>query len=143
MSADAYRLFRHTKGYTVSVSQPKMIGYYVTHPEYTEVQVVPLDAVVIDGPLPEVKGGGWDDLTVGRHTFAPFDDIDDAREYLRAVAAVVARLREHPPVEEAQVKALADVIRHWGILPTEGEESWEQIARRLYGRGVRVEGATS
>ena len=90
--------------------------------EYTEVQVVPLDAIVIRREeLPEVKPGESEESlradvggTEGDGTWIWPDSWRDpaaeswahALEYL----ALAVHLRENPPVDEAQVKALAELL---------------------------------
>lgn len=89
--------------------------YYENRPDlYTEVQAVPLDAIVIDGPLPEVtarerytstsEGCSWPSRT-------PPDEIEKrAREHL----AIARHLREHPPVDERAVDELQDLLLEMG-----------------------------
>lgn len=111
-----------------------------------EVQVVPLDAIVIPrDELPKVttgsgrlqsgvwaEGRGWDDAYIasaGRGALATRAEAI-ARKYL----AVAEHLREHPPVDEAQVEVLADLLSREASEP----HDWTTSARRLVERGVRV-----
>lgn len=122
-----------------------LVSFYESKPEqYEPVQAAAMDAVIIEGPLPEVEDDSDGDLTIGRHTFAAFDDIADAREYLLALAAVVAHLEDHPPVDEAQVQALTEVLKADFAARDVGVYYPPEIrARRLVQRGVTVKGATS
>jgi len=103
---------------------------------YPEVQVVPLDAIVIrreefaarpvlhhEG---QIKSGG---AVIPSHSLPEYAE-DTARHYL----ALAQWLRENPPVDEAQVKALLSVIDDKA--PGESYRDW---SRRLVERGVRVE----
>lgn len=120
---------------------------------YTEVQVVPLDAVVAGpddivirrGELPEVRTGQGSSGVYYRanagygSALNPSGVVKDilglaeirAREFL----ALAEYLREHPPVDEEQVKALTAIVG-------ETHMSWdsERMARFLVERGVRVGG---
>lgn len=112
---------------------------------YTEVKVVPLDAVVIDGPLPEVTAredgtAHYTHATFNGTTYGPpvyaagTENADAVHAQGLARIALARHLREHPPVDEAQVKALADVLREETVYTQPGV-----VARRLVKRGVRVE----
>ncbi|WP_454044398.1 hypothetical protein [Cellulosimicrobium sp. Marseille-Q8652] len=120
---------------------------------YTEVQVVPLDAIVIDGTLPKVvvsenRGGRdhgnlivrLDDDSLG--PFSEFDptleDPDDLRRRARAFLAAANHLEQHPPVDEEQVATIRAILNE---IPT-GQGSRDRIARLLVERGARVGGAS-
>ena len=111
--------------------------------EYIEVQVVPLDAIVIrreefaarpvlhhEG---QIKSGG---AVIPSHSLPEYAE-DTARHYL----ALAQWLRENPPVavDEAQVKALAQLLDAAERDTLNHADSFEQYARRLVERGVRVE----
>lgn len=111
----------------------------------TEVQVVPVDAIVIRREeLPEVypnsEGPGYE----AKHPDADSTWVNPSilgAEFMRGrgleCIALAEYLREHQPVDEAQVAAITALIdedEHWG---EDGDSS--TIARRLVERGVRVE----
>lgn len=108
---------------------------------WTEVQVVPVDAIVIRrDELPEVTVvRGRAVASTGSDVYSGSLDANPGPSYQYGlnVLAVAEYLREHPPVDEVQVKALADLL-------TEAD-SYDRIegslgtARRLVERGVRVE----
>ncbi|MDF2915948.1 MAG: hypothetical protein K0S70_165 [Microbacterium sp.] len=109
---------------------------------WTEVQVVPLDAIVIRrDELPEVdatRGARVNSVGIGwALDYLTADREEKARSYGLAYLALAEYLREHPPVDEAQVKALTDLIdedEEWGE-----DGSAETVARRLIATGrVRV-----
>ena len=71
---------------------------------YPEVQVVPLDAIVIRREeLPGVTGSvtGPDHLNAGGVHFDPSWSPEDARDMALRYLAAEAYLREHPPVAAA------------------------------------------
>src|SRR5690606_34665183 len=90
-------------------------GNTCTHEDdhWTEVQVVPLDAIVIRRD--ELPG-----LDVDRHgtvrvdglieAFSPHYKPEEARARGVAWVALAEHLREHPLVDEAQVEALARIL---------------------------------
>jgi len=112
---------------------------------YPEVQVVPLDAIVIrreefaarpvlhhEG---QIKSGG---AVIPSHSLPEYAE-DTARHYL----ALAQWLRENPPVavDEAQVKALSRLIEkadHEDINYLDADDI-RKIAHRLVESGVRVE----
>lgn len=119
-------------------------AFYLS-PPFTEVQVVPLDAIVIRREdLPEVKTETRPDGRVMLHavtepdlTYGPTEkQADRARKYayaeLAVAEAIEAHLREHPPVDEERVKAVKDAML------AEGYGISNPTARRLVQRGVRV-----
>ena len=112
--------------------------------EYIEVQVVPLDAIVIrreefaarpvlhhEG---QIKSGG---AVIPSHSLPEYAE-DTSRHYL----ALAQWLRENPPVavDEAQVKALTRALSETHV-EVEGGIShfFATTARRLVERGVRVD----
>jgi len=137
------RYWQHKDGHIAAFEDDEFIN-----PErYTEVRVVPLDSVVIDGPLPEVTVD-----EVGSSIFAGASGSMVIRElagesalvraegYLRDHAALVAYLREHPPVDEAQVKALAEDIRaefDETVYYSPEEMAWRLVARWTKGGDPR------
>lgn len=133
-----YRHFLHEAGRVESYANPA--DRYYPPDEYTEVQVVPLDAIVIDrADLPKVA---VDDDTIGAGSSSMGMDgnpLERGERYLLGMAAMVAFLREHPPVQvdEREVERLADALRE-----TDNHPSWKATARALMGRGVRFEEAS-
>ncbi|PZR55268.1 hypothetical protein DNL40_02540 [Xylanimonas oleitrophica] len=122
---------------TIPVKYADEAEKYITEGGYTEVQVVPLDAIVIRcEDLPEVKplrGGGH---TAGTATRS-FGSAEDYMQYALSALAIAVHLREHPPVDEAQVQALSGVLEEVATLLK--AEYRPEVARRLAERGVRVE----
>lgn len=127
------------------------------HPHFTEVQVVPSDAIVIrrdELPEVEVVGGSRpfaraSARTMGRfpvYSTASFNGAEDALAHAEARAleflALREYLREHPPVDEAQVEALARILakrsaeKRGAIGP--GWRSFAEDARHLVAHGVRA-----
>ncbi|MFB7798975.1 hypothetical protein [Isoptericola sp. NPDC056134] len=159
-SDNGYRHFQDLgTGQVISVSAPRMIAIYANSPDdYREIQAVAKDAYVIDGPLPTVtetvddrgtwyraaagKPQGPARITIGTalHTAGAEDMVEHAERRVKEFAALVAYFREHPPVEVAQVKAIRKAYQR--AYPQSGGLD-QPGARRLYGEGVRVEGATS
>ena len=131
---------------------------HYSSPEWTEVQVVPADAIVVDGPLPEVEvsdsgsRAARGDTDRGYSTFhtsgtsggtgiAP-NLMPEWHEFrARQHLALAAHLRDHPPVDGAQVVAVRDALLSAdsddvSYITVDG--AW-RIARRMVVRGVRVE----
>ena len=135
MSEQRVRHFQNQRGEVVSISNANAKAWHDLYSDDVEVKVVPLDAIVIAGPLPEVKRLGELTFAIGGKTYS-FEaaTAEKAEEYVADWAAIAASLREHPPVDEAQVKALADVLREETVYVQPGV-----VARRLVKRGVRVE----
>ncbi|WP_159795734.1 hypothetical protein [Puerhibacterium puerhi] len=128
---------------TSAVAGPE---WFARNPDFTEVQVVPVDAIVIRREeLPEVKAHSSIPNSVeAGDAFLRFDGLNDPREHaesrLRDWAAIAAHLREHPPVDEAQVKAVTQALYEATEDPFDIDVP--DVARRLVERGVRVgEGA--
>lgn len=106
-------------------------------PEYEEVQVVPLDAIVIPREeLPEVKvvGGNHVAASGGGDSYQIRLNSNPDWSWHRALNALAVSLylREHPPVDEAQVKALAERIREVDV-PMAGEwpQNWAMMAHSV------------
>lgn len=120
--------------------------------EYTEVQVVPLDAVVVNLPaVRRTKIGGWvpdGPTNYGVYSTPRYTEHSDAElnvaeeSALLLLAAIKAEraYRADPPVDEEQVKALADALDEIDD-PSDKDlqADWRVVARRLVERGVRVE----
>lgn len=82
---------------------------------HTEVQVVPLDAIVIrDDNRPEVRHavGSAPSASGPVRSFVlnPTDTLESLVGDIAALSALHDYLREHPPVDEAQVVALASAL---------------------------------
>ena len=151
MSAHKSRFFQHADSSVVRVSHPAYMRDYEEDPTVTEVQVVPSDAIVIRrDELPKVttgsgrlqsgvwaEGRGWDDAYIasaGRGALATRAEAI-ARKYL----AVAEHLREHPPVDEAQVKALLPALQSISGYDLATDEGRYYAAQDLVAeRGVRV-----
>ena len=143
------RIFQHNVGgYTVTESIAAL------HPEeYTEVQVVPLDAIVIPrDELPEVRPATEDQRASARplvltrrgdalHRYITNDDtVESFRAKAAMYLALAEHLREHPPVDEEQVASLFEVLTEEWFPGDDGERA-STLARRLVERGVRLEQA--
>jgi hypothetical protein len=106
----------------------------------TEVQVVPVDAIVIRrDELPEVTSvsqGGRVQFPDGLQRVGVHDDH---RRLALAFLAADEHFREHPPVDEDQVKALADIWLDEFAITEAGRDHAIRRARQLVKRGVRVE----
>lgn len=91
--------------------------------------------VIIDrADLPEVVRLNQHTFEVGdaRHVYTVADlTVERVEEVAAAWLAMARNLREHPPVDEAQVEAIRKALLGFGMN--------EHDARVLYGRGVRVE----
>ena len=152
MSAHKSRFFQHADSSVVRVSHPAYMRDYEEDPTVTEVQVVPLDAIVIDGPLPKVTRHDDGPYAVagdpGRYYLSADDTPASLRESARLqtvrLLALADYLEQHPVVDEAQVKLLDGTLR--GMVITKGGERISgydtyDLAHRLVERGVRVEQA--
>jgi hypothetical protein len=112
-------------------------------PDYTEVQVVPLDAIVIrreDVPVASLTADGY--VTAGEeengdpYIVQAHANPNWAWHFGLNVLAVSEFLREHPPVDEAQVSALTAVFYRLPDAPAPDDAA--AMARELVARGVRV-----
>lgn len=114
----------------------------------------PTDAIVIDrADLPKVREAS--SLGVGIEAAPLFNGVQyGPPHYARrdpnpdavwanglALLALAQYLREHPPVDEAQVEAIADALRRADRLGPDTLDAGdpETLARHLYLDGVRVE----
>ncbi|MGB2557766.1 hypothetical protein [Cellulosimicrobium cellulans] len=117
-------------------------------PYYTEVQVVPVDAIVIrreDVPKVHVVGGL---VTAGEDENGdPYSCSAEANPnwpywYGINALAVAEYLREHPPVDEEQVAAVRDALLSADsddVNYIEGDDAWKLARRMVEHFGVRVE----
>jgi hypothetical protein len=132
------RYWQHEAAYGISTSESP--DYTPSGEGWTEVQVVPLDAIVIErADLPKVT-----DVTVeddGALIDGDLYDLVTVEQHTRSALVHLTRaeyLREHPPVDEAQVAALNRLIVdavQGGHVTIEAGESFERF---LVARGVRV-----
>lgn len=103
-------------------------------------KVVPADAIVIErGDLPEVFADK--SVVAGPVAGAPYDNPDLLTRKALGYLALAEYLRANPPVDEAQVEALTQIVSEIGG-PSLGGGSTphaDTFARRLVARGVRVE----
>lgn len=110
------------------------------NPPYTEVQVVPIDAIVIRrDELPEVKRSRIGYWFAGEAEGS--ETNPDEWEAIGIGSLAIARhLREHPPADEEQVEELAKVLARddAGDSIGPGYRAFMDQARRLAGLGVRV-----
>lgn len=126
------RVFQHKNGYVTSSEDGET---FTRRPkEWTEVQIAPLDAVVIPADvLPKVEVEGDDGYTINGAAFWP-GQINDA-VYQDALALLA--LHRHLELEESkqtqQVRKLAELLAQGQPLVRFGAE-----AERLYKLGVRV-----
>ena len=132
------KIFRHTDGSLAMTNHPNNIHSYRSKADWTEVQVVPLDAIVIRrAELPEVTVR-LKEYRVNGHTFDMQTTEAEAAEYVLQAAALAEYLREHPQVDEEQVASLFEVLTEEWFPGDDGERA-STLARRLVERGVRVE----
>jgi len=106
-----------------------------------KTKTVPADAIVIlREELPEVTPRADRNVMCDGIEFSTSHTViaDDYREIGARALAVAEYLDAHPPVDEAQVKALAEVIDASDITEF---ETCTDYARRLYLAGVRIEAA--
>lgn len=115
------------------------------HDGWTEVQVVPLDAITLPR-TGQVSNRAQAELLVhGRLSIlgsVPLEEhhLDAAIRAAGVLVEAVEYLREHPPVDEEQVRALADLISEAvdsGISVNATDGSLERF---LVKQGVRVGG---
>lgn len=133
-----YRYFEYNDGSgdVFMVSSERAAKDYASRPgDFTEVKVVPLDAIVIDrADLPEVKAEGHRYIVKGLEG-RTFDDGQDHARLARGHLAVLEL--ERAQMDSAQVKALAGAFYNaTGFVPA--DETLEDIARRLYAEGARM-----
>jgi hypothetical protein len=108
---------------------------------WTEVKVVPLNAMVVRRPgrvavQPQAEAIVQSALSISGPVTG--DVLERAEELAAIILEAVEFLREYPPVNEAQVKALGDLIDE---LQSGGKAYYEdprELARDLAERGVRV-----
>lgn len=113
---------------------------------YGTHKVVPADAIVIErGDLPEVtvertsSGVPYYRLP-GDYGFGGTEKPEWYEEHARNYLALAEHLRTNPPVDEAQVEALAALIRAKYDESTASRYPTEDaLARHLVARGARVE----
>jgi hypothetical protein len=140
MSERKPRYFQHEFGGVYYATLPDAVADYENDRTMTEVQVVPIDAIVIrreDVPMVRAGRPGSNGVYVKDEASRSLDDDPtDVRRLGIALLAIAEYLREHPPVDEGLVREIADLIdedEHWG---EDGDTT--TIARRLVERGVRV-----
>lgn len=143
MSENKVRYFQAEDHVVARARSSESQSRLAADPYYTEVQVVPVDAIVIrreDVPKVHVVGGL---VTAGEDENGdPYSCSAEANPnwpywYGINALAVAEYLREHPPVDEEQVMALADALEaEW--FPEDLDRA-TVLARRLVERGVRVE----
>lgn len=124
--------------------------YGISRDEDAELKVVPADAIVIErSDLPPVTDSS--SLGVGIEAAPRFKgtqygpphyarkDFDPDAVWANGLAnlALAEYLREHPPVDEAEVERLAIALREAGPR-LGGTLDVEEVARRLITKGVRV-----
>jgi len=143
--------FQHDRVGDVWAEKGEKARKFATRDELTEVQVVPLDAIVIRrDELPEVRPATEDQRASARplvltrrgdalHRYITNDDtVESFRAKAAMYLALAEHLREHPPVDETQVKALRDLRDEWYDL---NESDTGDLFEFLVRKGVRVEQA--
>ena len=155
-----YRHFQDRgTGQVHSVALSALTRYFTDRPDdYREIQAVATDAVVIEGPLPEVTpredgtahytSASFNGTTYGPPVYATGTENPDAVHAQGLARIALARhLREHlranPPVDQEQVKALESLVI-LAVLREKlaGAEAPREIAERMYRAGARVEVAS-
>lgn len=137
------RHFQHTSGSVAIARDPEDVTYFQDRFDYTEVKVVPLDAIAIEAEdLPEVVEAKDGCLRVGSQHFsrsrAANRDLALWKKALRDLALELYD-REHPPVDEAQVKALAFQLQGVSGYDLATEEGRRHAAEDMAHAGVRME----
>jgi len=135
------------QGCHVSVMAERGAGRTVTIPDFLAaveaecgVRIVPADAIVIDRaecPVMTSADGAAALLRAHRGIYRPHttEEMQATRDYALALLSAVDYLDAHPPtppVDEADVEALAGLIRHdpqWFLRRDQG------VARRLLATG--------
>ena len=151
MSERKRRYFQDESGGVFYATIPDTVADYENDRTMTEVQVVPLDAIVIRrDELPEVRPATEDQRASARplvltrrgdalHRYITNDDtVESFRAKAAMYLALAEHLREHPPVDETQVKALRDLRDEWYDL---NESDTGDLFEFLVRKGVRVEQA--
>lgn len=127
-------IFATRAGIAVEVSSDDMTTWDATWDELVpdSMKVVPVDAIVIErGDLPILPGD-----TVTR--FAASRTADQMREQAYEYLAASEYLTAHPPVDEAQVKAMAPFV-HAALEASGGcRDGWDSVdvTRALIRHGV-------
>lgn len=104
----------------------------------TECKVVPANAIVIErSELPEVRPDSFDVLTVDGERLNPRIGNAAHRQIALRFLAVSEYLREHPPVDEAQVNALTKALIDAEMDHPDGPVP-AVVAWRLVQAGVRA-----
>lgn len=102
-------------------------------------KVVPADAIVIErGDLPEVEVHLVDEFYVDGFVFSRNKDVSTLRDELLVRLALIEYLTEHPPIDEAQVKAMAPLV-HAALEASGGcRDGWDSVdvTRALIRHGV-------
>lgn len=119
-------------------------GHFVRRADFLAAVAAECDVIVIDrATLPEViVDGDMRQLVhagyVERHnTASPVEEREAALMHL----ALAEYLDAHPPVDEAQVEALAGLlVQHFSGRVYDANETAAKAARTLVSRGVRVDG---
>lgn len=141
--SDKTRYFQNAGDGDVWSEKGERARKFAARDHLTEVQVVPLDAIVIPrDELPKVSRGERM-LRLNGTTPVPYTTADQHRSDALTHLALAEYLREHPPVDEAQVAAVRDALLSADsddVNYIEGDDAWK-LARRMVERGVRVEQA--
>lgn len=145
MSENESRFFQLPSGTVVRVRGVEQVRDYEEDPATTEVQVVPVDAIVIRrDELPRVlTEPGAHSANVGKSLYYLRDVTEES---MRSAAlnnlAMAEYLREHPPVDEEQVAAVRDALLSADsddVNYIEGDDAWKLARRMVEHFGVRVE----
>jgi hypothetical protein len=125
----------------VSNSSGMAVEQGVPRADFLAAVASELDAIVIErAELPKVEPvGARGRLSVegGSLVLVDGDTTESTREIALRWLAGAEYLREHPPVDEAQVRAITTALRAEGNFP-EGVDL-RPMAESLYRAGVRVE----
>ncbi|RHA38721.1 hypothetical protein [Cellulomonas rhizosphaerae] len=128
------RYWRNHKGHIHEMGELE-----AADPTIEEVPVVPIDAIVIErADLPEVEPvGARGRLAVEGGALILFegDTTESAREIALRWLAGSEYLREHPPVDEAEITRIVAALAKTG---GPGRVSLDAMARDLHAQGVRV-----
>jgi len=135
ITKDVIRLRIDSGGASIHVPRADLVNAVEAE---CDVRLAPADAVVIlRGELPEVTSTPPAALVV-EGIYYPAGGVNYRRQ-ARHHLAMAEYLDAHPPVDEAMVEAIASEVAVAFGANRDTAPGWEDIARRLYLAGVRIE----
>ena len=115
----------------------------LTRADFLAAVAAECDVLIIDrAELPEVGEDDGRTVRVGGNCYA-HRSKEDLRKMALSALVAVRHMDAHPPVDEAQVEALAKVLLATRVEADcrPADDQYRDIARRLVARGVTVKGA--